>query len=226
MVPLFQLFEFTYPNGFLFFDRSGIVSRRLQEMLPGLVFKSATADQRDLTLPAGDVELLFGVSFSRIQTIVPDSQDFPMIAANFQQIVTEHLEITQLNSFYFRYVLGKPCESEEEAHKLMWPLVPEETKAKMSSVVEPAKWNAIQGEFRLANFACQSRIAILTLFPHKQLLPPGARSDQQVPHITFQLDIRGVVPIETAKFDAEAFMKNVRENHAKEILTKLAPHLA
>jgi hypothetical protein len=41
MISLYQLFEFFYPDGFLFYDRSGALSRRLQELLPGLVIKSA-----------------------------------------------------------------------------------------------------------------------------------------------------------------------------------------
>ena len=47
-----------------------------------------------------------------------------------------------------------------------------------------------------------------------------------VPHITFHLDLRGLAPIALAEFDAEAFMKNARESHAREILAKLAPHLS
>ena len=144
MVPLFQLFEFAYPDGLLFYDRSGTLARRLQEILPGLTIKTSTLDQRDFTLPAGDIELFFGIARSYIQTLAPDQQEFPSTAANFLQIVTEVLEISRLVDFRFRYVLGKPCDSEEEAQKLMWPLVPEETKAKLHSLKETRFWQALQ----------------------------------------------------------------------------------
>lgn len=226
MVPLFQLFEFSYPNGFLFYDRSGALARRLQEMLPGLAFKNGAIDQRDFALPGEDLDLFFGIALSGIQTLSPNKQDFPFTAASFLKTVTEVLDVTQLKEFHFRYVLGKPCGSDEEAQKLMWPLVPEESKAKMISLAEPPQWQAIQGEFLLGNLACQSRIAILNLIPHEKLNPAEAKSGRQVPHITFHLDVRGRMPIDVAGFDAEAFMKNVRENHAREILSKLAPHLS
>ena len=77
----------------------------------------------------------------------------------------------------------------------------------------------------LGNLACLSRIAILYLIPPEKLSPADAKSGRQVPHITFHLDVRGLVPIDVAGFDAEAFMKNVRENHSRDILSKLAPHL-
>ncbi len=226
MVPLFQLFEFSYPNGLLFYDRSGAVSRRLQEILPGLALKNSSRDQRDFVRPGEDLELLFGIALSRIQTLAPGKQEFPSTAASFLQILTEVLEVTQLKEFHFRYVLGKLCGSDEEAHKLMWPLVPEEAKAKMSKVAEAPQWQAVQGEFLLGNLACLSRIAILYLIPHEKLSPADAKSGRQVPHITFHLDVRGLVPIDVAGFDAEAFMKNVRENHSRDILSKLAPHLS
>src|SRR5437867_7051139 len=77
MIPLFQLFEFSYPDGLLFYDRSGTLSRRLQEGFPGLVFKSASVDQRDFVLPAEDLDLFFGIALSRIQTVAPSQQEFP-----------------------------------------------------------------------------------------------------------------------------------------------------
>ncbi|MEO8428685.1 MAG: hypothetical protein ABI651_16420 [Verrucomicrobiota bacterium] len=201
------------------------MSRRLQEILPGLAFKTASLDQRDFVLPDANLNLFFGTTVSLIQTLAPDQQEFPSTAVRFLQTVTDVLEVSQLSEFRFRYVLGKPCSSDEEAQKLMWPLVPEESKAKMSSLAEPPQWQAIQGEFLLSNLACQSRIAILYLIPHEKLAPDEAKSGRQLPHITFQLDVRGLAPVDVAKFDAEAFIKNVRDNHTHEILSKLAPHL-
>ncbi|GEM_PF-2228884 len=226
MVPLFQLFGFSYPDGSLFYDRSGALSRRLQEILPGLAFKTASVDQRDFVLPAQDLELFFGIAISRIQTMAPGQQEFPSAAARFLQIVTEVLEVSQLNEFHFRYVLGRPCDSDEEAQNLMWPLVPDETKAKLHSLAEPRHWQALQGEFLVANLACQFRIAIINLVPHPSLIVGKLEPGKAVPHITFHVDFRGLAPIALAEFDAEVFMKNVRESHAREILAKLAPHLS
>lgn len=226
MISLFQLFEFSYQDGLLFYDRSGALSHRLQETIPGLAFKTASLDQRDFVLPAESLELFFGTSISRILTMAPDQQEFPSAAARFLQVVTEVLEVSQLKDFHFRYVLGKPCDSDEEAQKLMWPLVPEETKAKLHSLAEPRQWQALQGEFLIGNLACQSRIAIIDLVPHPKLAVGKVESGKPVPHITFHVDFRGLTPIAVAEFDAETFMKNVRDSHTREILAKLAPHLS
>lgn len=226
MIALFQLFEFSYPDGFLFYDRSGALSRRLQENLPGLVFKSSIPDQRDFVLPTKDIELFFGLSISHIQTMEPNQQDFPSTAAKFLHIVTEVLELRQLNNFRFRYVVGKPCESDEEAQKLMWPLVPEETKVKLRALAELPRWRALQAECLIGNFACESRTAIIDLVPHQKLAGSKADPGKPLPHITVHVDFRGLVPIGVAEFDAEAFMKNVRDKHTEEILAKLTPHLS
>jgi hypothetical protein len=226
MVALFQLFEFTYPDGFLFYDRSGALSRRLQENLPGLAFKTASFDQRDFVLPAEDLSLFFGIAVSRIQTMAPGHQEFPSVAARFLQAVTEVLEVNQLKEFHFHFVLGKPCESEEEAQELMWPLVAEETRAKLHSLVPPPQWQALQGEFLVGDLACQSRFAVIDLVPHPKLAVGNIETGHSVPHITFHLDLRGMAPIALAEFDAETFINNARKSHAAEILAKLAPHLS
>ena len=226
MIPLFQLFEFSYQDGFLFYDQSGTLSRRLQESLPGLAYKTSSLEQRDFVLPAEDLDLYFGIALSRIQTMAPGQQEFPSTAARFLQIVTEVLELNQLNNFHYRCVLGKPCESEEEAQRLMWPLVPEETKAKLQSLAELPRWRALQAEFLSGSFACESRTAIIDLVPHRKLASDKAEPGKLVPHITFHIDMRGLAPIGVAEFDAEAFMKNVRDKQAQEILSKLAPHLS
>ena len=114
MVALFQLFEFSYQDGFLFYDRSGALSRRLQDSLPGLAYKTASLLQRDFVLPAEDLDLVFGIAYSRIQTLAPGHEDFPPTAARFLQIVTDVLEVSQLTEFHFRYVLGRLCDSDEE----------------------------------------------------------------------------------------------------------------
>lgn len=225
MVPLLQLFEFSYPDGLLFYDRSGYLSQRLQESLPGLTFKSGSVDQRDFFLPAANLNLFFGFAISFIQTLAPDQTEFPSTAAQFLRIVTEVLQVGQLKEFRYRYVLGKPCSSDEEAQNLMWPLVPEESKAKMLSLAERRQWQGIQGDYLWGNLAFQARIAILYLIPHEKLAPDEAKSGRQVPHITFHLDVRGLAPVNVSEFDAVRFMQHVRDQHTTEILSKLAPHL-
>ena len=83
-------------------------------------------------LPADDLSLFFGIALSRIQTVAPGQEEFPSLASRFLQLVTESLEVRELKEFHFRLVLGRACASEKEAQELMWPLVAEETKAKLS----------------------------------------------------------------------------------------------
>lgn len=225
MAPLFQLFEFSYPDGLLFYDRSGALSRRLQEAIPGLALKGAAVDQRDLVAPAEDLELFFGVALARIHTVSPAQQGFPATAASFFQIVTEVLELTQLKQFHFRLVLGRACGSDHEAEQLIWPLVPDATGAKLQSLPTPRRWRALQGEFLVGNLACQSRIAIVDLVPRVQPADGKAEPGVAVPHITFQADYHGLAPVSVAEFDVPAFIGNVCESHTREVLAKLAPHL-
>lgn len=223
MVPILQLFEFGYPNGSLFFDRSGALARRLQEMIPGLTSKSAVFEQREFIAPTNGIELLFGPGLSGIQTVAPLQEEFPTTASTFLQAVTEVLEISQLSWFRFRYVIGRPCASDEEAERLLWPLVPQETRDRLATL-SARKWQALQAEFLIESLACQSRIAVVNL-PRKAA-DGRADTGNAIPHITFQAEFRGLAPIAVADFDAPAFMKNVRENQIIEILSKLAPHLS
>ena len=108
----------------------------------------------------------------------------------------------------------------------MWPLVPEETKAELHALAELPRWRALQGEFLFGGFLCESRTAIIELVPHRKLAGGKFEPGKPVPHITFHVDVRGLAPIGVTEFDAEAFMKNVRDKHTQEILSKLAPHLS
>jgi len=226
MVPLLQSFDFSYADGLLFYDRSGALARQLQQIIPGLILKDAATDQRELSSPQEEIDLFFGIRVARIQTFSPGKSDFSSLAASFLGVVAETMEINQLSDFHFRHILGRPCASLEEAQELMWPLFPEETKAKLHAVAQPSQWRAAQYEFLLGNFAVQGRVAVMDLIPHASLLPAGASPGEQIPHITFHLDMRGFVPIDVAEFDAKAFIENVRVKHTEEILSKLAPHLA
>lgn len=225
MVPLLQLFDFSYPNGLLFYDRSGGLCRRLQDILPGLTLKDATLQQRSMVLASQDMDLFFGVAQAGIQSLEAGQEEFPAIAVTFLQAVTEVFEIARLNEFRFRYVMGKPCASEAEAQNLMWPFVDQETQTRLHSLAEPPNWRAFQAEFVRDNFAIQTRIAIMDLLPHRSVAAGNADPGAQVPHITFHLDVRGLSPIEVAQLDAKAFLRNVIDIRTKEILTKLAPHL-
>jgi hypothetical protein len=135
MFPLFQKFEFAYPNGELFHDRSGLLTRRLRELSPDLEPKDAEFRQRDFSLPSQDIHMLFGVSFSQFQSFSPSDKEFAAKAASFMQAVTDFFEISQLNRFSFRHVLGRACSTDDEAQKLSWPLVGEDQKAKLAALV-------------------------------------------------------------------------------------------
>ncbi|MGE3311423.1 MAG: hypothetical protein AB7O66_15760 [Limisphaerales bacterium] len=225
MVSLFQLFEFSYQDGVLFFDRSGALARRLRELFPGLVAGTYTLEQRDFSLPGEDLDLFFGIRLCRIQTLAPAHDKFPKMAASFVQAISEVFEITEIKDFRYRHVLGKPCASHEEAQALMWPMVSVETKAKLDSLKEPRRWDALQVEFTIGHFACQSRVAVIDMVPHRSLVTADMPANAPLPHITFHVDFKGSVPIDVADFDAAAFIQKVRKDHSAEILGKLAPHL-
>lgn len=225
MVSLFQLFEFSYPDGSLFYDRSGMLARRMQDALPGLAMKNSTLDQRDFVLPAEDLELFYGIAFSRIQSASPGDQGFAHRAARFLQMVAEVFELHHLNEFHFRLVLGRTCASDDEANRLMWPLVPEETQAKLQSLTSPRHWRALQGEFIEGNLGCQSRIAIIDMVPHPKMAGQQALPAVAVPHLTFHFDYRGLAPVKLAAFDAAAFIQHVSDDLTQGIISKLAPHL-
>jgi hypothetical protein len=119
MVPILQAFEFVYPNGFLFYDKSGALSRRLHDLIPGISYKSATVDQKDFHLPDSSVELFFGIAVAHIRSLVLSDDGFPILARRFLEAVSEVFEIPALNEFRFRIVYGRPCASYEEAEALM-----------------------------------------------------------------------------------------------------------
>ena len=225
MVPLLHLFEFSYANGFLFFDRSGALSIRLQGAFPGLAYKNSAVDQRDFVRSTDEIDLFFGIAVSRIQSFAPFQPDFPSVAGDFLRVVVDEFQIEELKEFRFRYVLGRPCGSVAEARSLLWPLVPEETKSKLASLAEPIHWQALQAEFTIGNLACQSRFAVLDLPVHRSQATAKIAAGKVVPHITCHLDFRGFAPVAVSEFDAVAFMTNVRQKHTDEIISKLAPHL-
>jgi hypothetical protein len=224
MVGILQIFEFSYGDGYLFNDRSGQLAQRLKTFVPGLVMKASVHDQLDF-VGTDDLELFYGISLARIQTVYPDRNDFTSIAARFLQALAEVFEIKDLRGFRYRYVLAKPCESREAANKLMWTLIPQETTAKMQSVAAPIEWDAVQGEFRLGNFQCFSRTATVEIVPHAKIDPVKARSGSTVPFVATVVDLHGLAPIPIAEFDALTFMNNIRDKHSKEILSKLAPEI-
>lgn len=226
MVSLFQHFEFSYPDGFLFFGRSGALARRLQGVFHGLTVRNVAPEQFDFAVPGEDMECSFGSVRSRIQTLSPGQAEFPKMAASLFQTVSEVLELGQVTEFRFRHVLGRPCADHEEAQRLMWPFVGAETKEKLQSINQVRRWDALQAEFTIGPLACQTRIAILEITPHRRLVPAGEASPAvPVPHITYHVDYRGTASIDVAELDVAAFIQKVCKGHTEEILDKLAPHL-
>lgn len=225
MKPLLQQFEFSYLKGDLFYDRSGRISRRLSEFLPGLVPGEVSAKQKDFSASA-DIQLFFGVAYSRLQSFFPEELDFSGKANLFLEVISDGLELEELSAFSFRHVLGKACSSIEEAQELMIPVLGAEYKEKMASIAPLPQWRSVQGVFSHSNFLFESTISILDLVPHMVSDPDQARKGVAVPHITFQLEARGQVPISLSDFDPLSFIENFKEKHSQEILSKLAPHLA
>jgi hypothetical protein len=177
-------------------------------------------DQLDFTSSAYGIDLLFGVTISGIQALALMQQEFPSTAAGFLRAITELLEITELNTIRYRYMIGQPCESDQDAERFFWPLVPQETREKLSSFKNVTTWQALQAEFVIQNLACQSRLALTPLSQRT------GETTRVVRHITFQTDFQLLTPIAVADFDATAFIKNLRDEKIKEILSKLAPHIS
>ena len=224
--PILHLFEFAYPDGALFLDRAGSLCKRLQERLPGLTLKTVERNQIDLTLPGEGLEAYAGVVRSSIQTIRPTRLDFAALAADFLELTAEVLELKFLQEFRFRYVAGRECGSYEEANKVLLQLVHPETQAKMALIREPASWSALQGEYRMGNFFVVDRIAVMDLEPSRNsgdapASPPGA-----VPHITAQIDVRGLAGIAIGDFDAKAFISSFCTKYTEELLAKLGINLS
>ncbi|HTI69318.1 MAG TPA: hypothetical protein VMF06_05105, partial [Candidatus Limnocylindria bacterium] len=147
MVSLFHLFEFSYPDGMLFFDRSGLIGQRLQAAFPGLLVKSTATDQRDFVLHEKSLDLYYGFSTAHIQSLAPNCSDFPEIAQKFFQIVVSTLEISVIKEFRFRYVVGRPCDSPEQAQQLLLPHIPQETQTQLGKIdfkIQKVLWHASQ----------------------------------------------------------------------------------
>lgn len=163
MVSLFQEFEFVYPEGELFYDTSGALTRRLREVFPGMVWKETELSQRQFSVPSQQLSLLIGVAVSRLQTIRTEESDFGAKAALFLESVSEFLEIDTLNRFSFKHVIGMPVSTDTQAQELMWPVLGEDLKAKLASV--SPSWSSVQGEFTQGPFTYEARITVMDLTP-------------------------------------------------------------
>jgi hypothetical protein len=167
MISIFQQFEFTYPDGELFYDRSGLTTRRLREVFPNIEAKEELeTHQREFSEPDLNLRLFFGVRKAQIQSLASLDKDFSKKAATFVRVVTDTLELNQLSNFSFRHVLGQACSSPEKAHALMWPMVPEDQRKKLESLSPLGNFTSFQAEFTQGNFAFESRLAIMQLIPH------------------------------------------------------------
>jgi hypothetical protein len=219
MDPLIQFFEFSYPDGYLFLDRGGAVCLRLREAMPGLEGKSVEKTQISMVRPGTGTELFFGIRTAAIQIAANEGEDFGSIAACFTRVLAEALELTSIESFRFRQVVGRACGSVEEAISLMRPLIASESRERMEQVAAPTEWRAVQMEYVQNNLIFQNRIAIESL--------PTRRSSSldPVPHITAQLDVKGLVPLPISNLDVAAMIHNMGNSHLSQILPKIAPHI-
>ena len=225
MTSLFQYLEFAYPNGLLFYDRSGALSRRIQEKIPGLQFKSSALDQLNFTAPALDLELLFGIGYASIQSTWPDHEDFPAVAATFLKTVAETLEVSQLNRFRFRHVSGRLCASPADARRSLDAfLTPEARWTPFGPITPdvPLSWTGMQTEFSIGDFNFELRAALIDLVPHPSMRPASTPPGIAVTHFTSVWDVQGTAPIDVAGFDAKSFMENARQTHKEGTASKFA----
>jgi len=189
MISIFQDFNFVYPEGDLFFDRSGVLTRRLRTLFPGLVSKEPDINQREFSVSPQNLNLLFGVALSQIQTFAIDDKDFSKKASQFLECVCETFEIASLNRFGFKHVLGRTCSTLAQAQELMWPLIGKEERVKLESLSPSTSWTAVQAEFTHGPFAYESRIAIMNLRPDLGLNIGGRLLDKMrnmiIPRVQF-----------------------------------------
>lgn len=220
MQPLLQVFEFSYPDGYLFLDRGGAVCQKLRNRFPQLVAKSVDRLQIDMQLPSREIELYFGVRTAAIQQASNDGEDFGPVAAEFARIIAISLELTSLESFRFQQIVGKPCDSIEAATGLMRPLIAKESQELLGQLSTPTEWRSVQAEYRRNNLLLQDRIAVL------EFVPRGSASGAMIPHITVQLDIKGLEPVPFSQLDIESMVRNIGRRHLDEVIAKVAPHLS
>jgi hypothetical protein len=218
MVSILQKFDFSYIDGDLFNDRAGILSRRLKGLFPELELKDVTLLQWDYASAVEKIQIFFGISAAQIQLAHGDQDSFSDKAYSLYAELSEAFEISTLKHFSFRHVLGRACNSYDEAQELIWPLVAPEQREKLLTITDSKSISAIQSEFSIGNFAFEGRFAIL------DLPVEGAESENR-PHMTFQLQATGKLPIEVVGFDPKAFIENVKAEHTTAIMNKLAPHL-
>ena len=163
MFALLNRFDFSYPDGDLFFDKSGLLSRRIRQIFPDLTAKSREFNQREFEVPSNGLQLLFGAAFSRIQSFASEDPNFGQNAAAFLDVVCETLELSSLNQFHFEQVLGFTCSSRHHAQDLMLPLIPEEQRIKMASLAPLTSWTSLQSTFTHGDFAVESKFSVLSL---------------------------------------------------------------
>jgi hypothetical protein len=200
MVSLYQEFEFVYPDGELFYDRAGALSRRLKELFPGLQAKPAEYDQRQFTLAFPSLNLLFGVAVSRATSVAVDDKEFAARAATFFKEVCDQFELNELNRFTYKQIVGRPCSTPEEAQELMWPLVPEEQKTKLANVAPLPAWKALQAEMIQGAFLILTRTEVMNLIPAPDL-DVGGRLWKKMANIIFpQVQFAGASPEEAIEF--------------------------
>lgn len=226
MEPLLHSFEFAYPDGYLFLDRTGVLCHRLRALFRGLEIKNLERTQVDLRNPADGLDLYSGAFRSSIQTVAPSTVDFAVAAAGFLGLIADALELTHLQEFKFRHVLRRACTSLDEANALMWPFVPPETRDRLQSVAPAGEWRAVQGEYAHGPLAFLDRIEILHLLPSPRSPSPENPISETVPHIVFHSEVRGTASMPVAELDVQAFIRNISRRHTEEVLSKVAPQLS
>jgi hypothetical protein len=146
MKVLLQLFEFSYPGGSMFLDRSGELCRRVATRWPGLSLVSIEPTEVKLHGASMGLEVWVGVRTAALQVTSPMEGGFAEAAAGFASDVWDVLQLNMVESFRLKQVTGRACASKAEAAELMSPLVPRESQERLQGIAAQPEWRAVQAE--------------------------------------------------------------------------------
>ncbi len=214
--PILRHFEFEYPEGYQFWDKSGRVARDLVQLIPGLRLRNQLIDQRDFFVPGSTTELFYGVRLSSFRSLEEDATEFRKRASAFVEILAEELEVENLVRFRFQAGLGWPCQTHDEAHTLAMKLLPPE----IGQNTKPGEFQGAQLEVRKGSFVITTRYTIVDLSA-----PPGPvrldESGSRVPHMAVLVTWENFATISVREFKLIAFFEEEENAFAADLLKRI-----
>ncbi|EDY15789.1 hypothetical protein CfE428DRAFT_6682 [Chthoniobacter flavus Ellin428] len=224
--PLLREFEFDYADGYLFWDKSGRVARRLLQTFPDMLHKESAVDQKTFASRNGTEDFFYGVRVAHLRVFSGDAGAFRQKAAAFAQAIFEEFDVEVLTGFRFRLVLGWPCETYDEAQRLMHKLVPLESVEKLTTGLQGFDAQGIQVELKKAPWFITARFSVIE-YPEQTPEIPGVPSlpVRNIPHVAASVQSDGTQPLKSKDLDVVALLDNLESGVAAELLQKLSPEI-